>query len=197
MIAADYAISTCFTDVQCIYVILYVPAQINWTQNDMPCGLSIETHYPYAAGVSMTLQLPSPQLFTLNLRIPARAQDASVLINGTRQSLRKGQFAALRREWHSADRIELELAHANRLESVDAAHPDTVALLAGPLVLMRTVEAGAKASPIRRDGLLSAQRDRHGRHEWQVAATAGAVTLKLFLDIHGEPYSAYQMVLPS
>ncbi len=40
------------------------------------CGLSIETDYPYDATVSMTLQLPSAQLFTLNLRIPAWAQDA-------------------------------------------------------------------------------------------------------------------------
>ena len=47
MIAADYAISTCFTDSHGIYVNLYVPAQINWTQNNVPCGLSIETDYPY------------------------------------------------------------------------------------------------------------------------------------------------------
>ncbi len=33
MIAADYAISTCFTDPQGIYVNLYVPALITWTQN--------------------------------------------------------------------------------------------------------------------------------------------------------------------
>jgi hypothetical protein len=199
MVAADYAISTCFSDVQGIYVNLYVPAQIKWTQNNVPCGLSIETDYPYAAGVIMTLRLPSPQLFTLNLRIPAWAQDASLLINGKREpSLQSGQFAAIRREWHSADRVELELPDARRLESIDAVHPDTVALLAGPLVLMRTVDADAAASPTRRDDLLSAQRDRNGRHEWRVMTDAGTVKLKPFLDIDGEElYSAYQTVLPS
>ena len=196
MIAADYAISTCFTDAQGIYVNLYVPAQINWTQNNVPCGLSVETDYPYAAGIKMTLRVPSPRLFTLNLRIPAWAQDASLLINGKRQSAQSGQFAAIRREWRSGDRIELELPDTRRLESVDAAHPDTVALHAGPLVLMRIVEHGA-AGPLRRDRLLGAQRDHGGRHEWLVETEAGAVKLKPFLDIDGETYSAYQTVLPS
>jgi uncharacterized protein len=197
MIAADYAISTCFTDAQGIYVNLYVPAQINWMQNNVPCGLSIQTDYPYAAQVIMTLQLPSPQFFALNLRVPAWAQDAALLINGKRQALQTGQFAAITREWHAGDRVELELPDARRLESVDAAHPDTVALLAGPLVLMRLVEAAAAAAPIRRDSLLRAQRDRSGRHEWQVTADAGTVKMKPFVDIDGELYSAYQTVLPS
>jgi DUF1680 family protein len=197
MVAADYAISTCFTDAQGIYVNLYVPAQIDWTQNNARCGLSIETDYPYATGVTMTLRLPSPQLFTLNLRIPAWAEDASLLINGTRQTLQSGQFAAIRREWHSADRLELELPDARRLESIDAAHPDTVALLAGPLVLMRTFAADAPASPLSRENLLRAQRDRAARHEWQVASGATVAKFKPFLDIEGELYSAYQTVLPS
>jgi len=146
----------------------------------------------------MTLRLPSPQLFTLNLRIPAWAQDASLLINGKREATpQSGQFAAIRREWHSADQVELELPDARRLESVDTAHPHTVALLAGPLVLMRIIEADAAAAPMRRDNLLRAQRDRSGRHEWQVTTDTGAVKLKPFLDIGDEHYSAYQMVLPS
>ena len=199
MIAADYAISTCFTDPLGIYVNLYVPAQINWTQNGERCRLSIETDYPYAAGITMTMRLPSPQLFTVNLRIPAWAQEASLLINGRREpsTPQPGQFAAIRREWRSDDKIELELPDARRLESVDAAHPDTVALLAGPLVLMQLIDAGAATSPIRRASLLTAQRDRHGSHEWRATTDAGAVKLKPFLDIDAELYSAYQTVLPS
>ena len=200
MVAADYAISTCFTDAQGIYVNLYVPAHINWTQDNVPCGLSIETDYPYAAAVSMTLRLPSPQRFTLNLRIPAWVQDATLLINGKREPTpQSGQFAAIQREWQPVDRIELELPDTRRLERVDAQHPDTVALLAGPLLLMRTVEVDAAVSPLRRESLLNARRDPHGAHEWAVAteAGAGAVKLKPFVDIDGERYSAYQWVLPS
>jgi DUF1680 family protein len=198
MIAADYAISTCFTDSQGIYVNLYVPARVTWTQNNTLCSLVVETNYPYAAGVMMTLRLPSAQVFTLNLRIPAWARGANLKINGKEnQSLQPGRFAAIRREWRSADRIELELPLLRSLESIDAAHPDTVALLAGPLVLMRIVDAIAVPSPVTRASLLAAQRDRDGKHEWQATTTLGPLRLKPFLDIDEESYSAYQQVLPS
>jgi DUF1680 family protein len=197
MIAADYAISTCFTDSRGIYVNLYVPAQVTWNQNDATCGLSIQTAYPYAAAVIMTLRLPSATTFTLNLRIPAWAQGAGVLVNGKRetQSLQPGRFAAIRREWRSADRIELELPLTQRLESIDAAHPETVALLAGPLVLMRIFDGDDSATlPVTRASLLAAQRNRNGQHEWDALTDAGPLKLKPFLDIDAESYSAYQQV---
>jgi uncharacterized protein len=200
MIAADYAISTCFTDPRGIYVNLYVPAQVTWSQNQATCVLTIQTDYPYGPGVIMTLQLPSAQMFTLNLRIPSWAEGASVLINGMReaQSLEPGSFAAIRREWHSADRIELALPLVRRLESVDTAHQQTVALLAGPLVLMRILDDADAAHPaVTRANLLAARRDRDGRHEWQVATDAGSFTLKPFLDIATESYSVYQQVVAS
>ncbi|HEX3397290.1 MAG TPA: beta-L-arabinofuranosidase domain-containing protein [Steroidobacteraceae bacterium] len=199
MIAADYAISTCFTDSQGLYANLYVPAQINWNQNNQRCGLRMETDYPYAESVAMTLRVPTPDVFTLNLRIPAWTQDAVLTVNGKREprSPRPGQFAALRREWRSGDRVELHLPHTRRLESIDAAQPETAALLAGPLVLMRVIDADASLPPISRANLLNAQRDRNGGHEWQAETGAGAVKLKPFLDIHEETYSVYQTVLPS
>jgi DUF1680 family protein len=199
MVAADYAISTCFTDPQGIYVNLYVPAQVAWKQNGEKCSLSIQTDYPYAAGVSVTLLLPRPQMFTLNLRIPAWADGATVLINGKREARPPpGRFAAIRREWRSEDRVELELPLMQRLESVDAAHPQTVALLAGPLVLMRILDESESAtSPVTRAVLKSAQRGASGRHEWWASTAMRSLKLKPFLDIEGENYSMYQEVLPS
>jgi DUF1680 family protein len=200
MIAADYAISSCFIDPHGIYVNLYVPAQVRWNQNGASCGLSIETDYPYAPSVIMTLRLPSAQTFTLNLRIPAWAPGAELLINGRRDSrpLQPGSFAAIRREWRSADRIELELPLTRQLESIDAVHPETVALLAGPLVLMRILDDdNAASSTITRTSLLAAQRDANGRHEWQARTDGGFIKLKPFLDIDAEGYSAYQQVVPS
>ena len=200
MVAADYAISSCFTNPHGIYMNLYVPAQVTWSQNGSACGLSIETDYPYAPSVIMTLRLPSAQTFTLNLRIPAWAEGAELSINGKRDSrpLPAGSFAAIRREWRSADRIELELPLMRRLESIDAAHRDTVALLAGPLVLMRILDDdGAANSALSRISLLAAQRGADGRHIWQARADNGFIKLKPFLDIDAESYSAYQQVVPS
>jgi DUF1680 family protein len=196
MIAADYAISACFTDPQGIYVNLYVPAQVSWSQNGETCGLIIETDYPYAAGVIMTLRVPDTQTFTFNMRIPAWAQGAGVSVNGKRETPpQPGGFAAIRREWRSGDRIELELPLAQRLESIDAAHPQTVALLAGPLVLMRVLDENHSAdTAVARTSLLAAQRDPGGKHEWRAATEAGPLVLKPFPDISEERYSAYHDV---
>jgi hypothetical protein len=198
MIAADYAISTCFTGPQGLYVNLYVPAQVNWTQNGQRCALIIATNYPYASNVSMTLTMPRPTHFTVNLRIPGWANGATVQVNGgERQAPKPGQFAAIRREWRSGDRIELDLPLTPRLESVEATHPDTVAMLAGPLVLMRILESGSANTAMSRANLLAAQRDPQGRHFWQAQSGAGTATLKPFLDIGAESYSVYQSVLSS
>jgi DUF1680 family protein len=200
MIAADYAVSTCFTDSQGLYVNLYAPAQVTWRQDGQTCCVSIQTDYPYAAAVVMTLRLPSPQTFTLNLRIPAWAEGAELSINGLRETPppQPGSFLAIRREWRSADRIELELPLAHRLESVDAAHADTVALLAGPLVLMRILDQDGSASAgVTRASLLAAQHDPQGKHEWRAPSTRGLLTLKPFLDIGAESYRLYQEVAPS
>jgi len=198
MIAADYAISTCFTDPQGIFVNLYIPAVVRWTQNGEPCSLSMVTDYPYDESVTLRLQLSSPQTFTLNVRIPAWSEGAQVSVNGRREltPLEPGRFAALRREWRSADRIELELPLVRALESVDALHPDVVALRSGPLVLMRMVDENG-ANPMTRQNLLSAQRDPYDARAWQASTVAGSVTLRAFPDIRAEDYSAYQQVLPS
>jgi DUF1680 family protein len=197
MIVADYAISTCFTDREGIFVNLYVPAVVNWLQNGERCSLSIATDYPYEPLVVLTVQPPRPQTFTLNVRIPLWSEGASLGINGRRELLAPGpgHFASLTREWRPGDRIELELPLGRGLESIDSRHPNTVALRAGPLVLMRILDENP-ASPIPRASLLAARRDRAGARVWQLATAGGTVTLKAFPDIDTERYSAYHRVLP-
>jgi len=196
LVAADYRICTAFTDAHGIYVNLYVPAQVDWRQGSARCGLSIETDYPYASAITMRVRVPTPQTFTMNLRIPAWAQGARVAINGKRvdQPIEPGTFAAIRREWRNDDRIELELPLAMRLQPVDAEHPNTVALLAGPLVLMRVLDRGAPAS-MSRDTLLSARRS--GDREWRIAGDTPPMVLRAFADIGDERYTAYQDVAMS
>jgi uncharacterized protein len=196
MIAADYAISACFTDATGLYVNLYVPGQVSWHQGGALCGLSIQTDYPYAGSIDLTVQLPSPQVFTLYVRIPAWAQGAVVQVNG-RSALtpQPGTFAAVRREWRSGDRLELELPLPLRLQSVDPEHPDTVALLAGPLVLMRLLQKEPSSAPaLTARDLLSAQRTSASARQWRLDAPAQTVELRPFLDISSERYSVYQDV---
>lgn len=147
MIAADYHISTAFTDPQGNYVNLYAPARFRWRQGGSDSRLTIEIRYPYASAIAITVQTSAAQVFSVNLRIPAWAAGASLRINGKLETHAPaaGTFAMIRRAWHAGDRIELDLPLRMRLQSIDPEHPDTVAPLAGPLVLMRLRDATAPA----------------------------------------------------
>jgi DUF1680 family protein len=192
LVAADYRISTCFTDARGIYVNLYVPAKIDWHQGNASCRLSIATDYPYAGAVALTVHTSTPRTFTVNLRIPTWAQGARVAVNGKRiePAISSGTFAAIRREWRSGDRIELELPLPLRLQPIDAEHPNVVALLAGPLVLMRVLDGDAMALP--RETLLSAKRSSDSSRDWHIAHDGRTITMRAFPDIGDEAYSAYQ-----
>jgi hypothetical protein len=140
----------------------------------------------------MTVRIPVAQTFAVNLRIPAWAKAARVAVNGKRidGSVQAGTFAAIHREWRNGDRIELELPRPLRLQPVDAEHPDTVALLAGPLVLMR-IDGDAAATSLSREALLSA---RQGKREWRIGEGSQAIVLRAFADIGDETYSTYHDV---
>ncbi|HXI79158.1 MAG TPA: beta-L-arabinofuranosidase domain-containing protein [Steroidobacteraceae bacterium] len=197
MLAADYGISACFTDPNGIYVNLYVPGRIDWRQDTAACRLSIATEYPYRSAVTMGLQLSQPRTFALHLRIPSWATGASVVVNGKRTPAQivPGTFAGVLRDWRSGDRIELDLPLAQRLQAVDAEHPDTVALSAGPLVLMRLLDDGvAKAPAVPRTALLSAKRVHDVGREWTVRHDLQSFRLRAFADIDAQHYSAYQDV---
>jgi len=203
LLAADYAVSLCFTDPHGLYVNLYAAARVTWLQAGVACRLHMTTDYPYDGVVSLALTLPRPQRFALHLRIPAWSAAARVQVNGRYDATIcvPGQFATLEREWHRGDRIELELSLPLRLCKVDAQHPHMVALLAGPLVLMRVLDAkadsaaaaGAQAGLTER-GLLGAQRQSASAHEWLVQTPAATVAFRPFMDIEGQPYRTYQDV---
>jgi DUF1680 family protein len=86
----------------------------------------------------MRLRAPKPTNFALRLRIPAWtvASRVAIRVNGQHvpATVQKG-FASVTRTWADNDRIELQVPMPMRLEAIDAEHPDTVALMRGPLVL--------------------------------------------------------------
>jgi uncharacterized protein len=189
-IAADYRISAYFRDDRGVYVNLYTPSTAAWTSPGARLALRQITEYPYDGAIRLDVSASRPETFSVFLRIPEWAQGASLAVNGTRDSrkLEPGTFAEVRREWKTADRIELELPLRMRLEPVDAQHPNTVALVAGPLVLMALRDGAAARST--RAALLAAEPESPGSRTW----TAGALKLRPFLDIQDEPYSSYLRV---
>jgi DUF1680 family protein len=194
-VAADYRINMYFRAPQAVYVNLYVPSTLRWSENGSALSLTQEGEYPYEDRIAFTLISSQPTELTLHFRIPEWAEGAQIFLNGTRQ---KGlaiprQFAAIRREWKTGDRVELELPLTMRLETIDAKHTDTVALLRGPLVLMAVKRGQAAPLPrITREQLLAAK--RVSERQWEAASSNGPVSLMPFTWLGSRPYTTYLKV---
>jgi DUF1680 family protein len=194
-VAADYRINTYFRGPQSVYVNLYVPSTLRWTENGAALSLTQEGDYPFEDRVSFTVSASQPADTTLHFRIPAWAEGASIFVNGQRQKglATPGQFAPVHRTWACGDRVELELPLRMRLEAIDAQHTDTVALLRGPLVLMAVkTQQDGPLPKITREQLLAAR--RVSEREWEAQSAAGPVTLLPFTWIGDRPYTTYLQV---
>jgi DUF1680 family protein len=189
-VAADYGINAYFRDARGVYVNLYLPSGVRWLQGTARCSLRQGGEYPFEDTVSMRIAASQPQDFTLYLRIPAWAEGARLEVNGAPWSgaMAPGAFAAVTRRWRQGDRVDLELPRRLRLEPVDAQHPDTVALLCGPLVLF-ALSGGAAMSQPRRGELLAARQT--GRRRWEASVSGASVTLLPYVAIDEEPYTTF------
>jgi len=185
-VAADYGINTYLRDARGVWVNLYIPSTVKWTQDGAQVSLTPKGEYPYEPHVSFEVQTSKAAEFAVNLRIPAWADGASVSVNGKRQSASAGTFFEVHRSWKHGDRIELELPMKTRLEPVDAAHPETVALLFGPLVLFAVTDS---QPTITRPQLLEAKRT--GAKNWSVESASGVVQMLPWTEIGDVQYSTY------
>ncbi len=82
----------------------------------------------------------------------------------------------------------LELPSKTRLEAIDAQHPDTVALLHGPLVLFAITKTAPRVT---QKQLLAAKQDGE---RWRVETADGPMTMLPFTAIADEQYSTYLRV---
>lgn len=103
-------------------------------------------------------------------------------------------FATIRRKWKDGDRIDAELPMPMRLEAIDPEHPETVALVRGPLVLFAVTDQAPK---ITRQQLLAASvvsGSDPDKPSWQVQTASGSPKLMPFTAITDERYSTYLTV---
>jgi uncharacterized protein len=188
-VAADYRINTYLRDGRGVYVNLYIPSTVRWQHDGAQIALTQKSEYPYDPHVQFEVKTSKTSEFAVNLRIPGWAQNASVAVNGKREAASAGSFARIERQWKNGDRIDVELPLTARLEAVDAQHPETVALLVGPVVLFAMTDS---QPAITRAQLLAAKKT--GAQAWQVDAAGGAVKMLPFTAIADEPYTTYVRV---
>ncbi|TWD79570.1 hypothetical protein FB561_0632 [Kribbella amoyensis] len=95
--------------------------------------LKVDTEYPWQGAVRVTIQQTTDQPWTLELRIPAWAEGATV--DGER--VKEGEYARIERTWSAGDTVELQLPLDPRVVGADPrvdAVRDSVAVERGPLV---------------------------------------------------------------
>jgi DUF1680 family protein len=191
-LAADYHISTYLRSSDGIYVNLFTPSTVNWTDGEGKCRLTQQTKYPLENKVQINVSGSRSADYAIYVRIPGWAtSDAVLSVNGNRVSgpVQAGTFAAIRRTWKDGDRVELELPMPLRLEPVDANHPNLVALMRGPLVLFAVADSQPTFD---RAELLRAQMANNAAGDSVAASAEGKpISMRPFMSINEESYSTY------
>ncbi len=188
-VAADYRINTYFREGRDVYVNLYIPSTVRWTSDGKEFALTQESGYPLEETVRFKLALQHASKFALHFRIPAWAEAASVVVNGQSLAARAGSFLRVERKWKNGDQIVVNLPMTLRTEAIDPRHPETVALLRGPLVLF----AAGDGKPALLSKQLLAAREVQ-KSQWLVETSSGKIRLIPFTDVGDSAYSTYLTV---
>ena len=190
-VAADYRINLYLRAPRSVYVNLYVPSTLHWEEDGAQLSMTQTGNYPYDGKIAFSIVTSKPANLTLNFRIPAWAAQARIRVNGEAQLHPvPGRFAAVRRLWRSGDVVELLLPLPMWLEPIDPRHPDTVALVRGPLVMMAVKpDIDAPVPVLSRSALLNAA--RINAREWQVRGAEGPISLTPFTELGSRPYTTY------
>ncbi len=190
-VAADYRINTYFRDSRGLYVNLYIPSTLQWTQDGAQVVLTQNSTYPFDGVVQFDVKTSQVREFAMSFRIPEWAAGASISLNGRRiqTPTSPGRFASVHHPWSTGDRVELDLPMTMRIEPIDPQHPQTVALLFGPLVLFAITDA---QPVLTRAELLAASRS--DQQTWQIKTASGPIKMLPFTAIDEEQYSTYLLL---
>jgi len=90
---------------------LYGASETRFTLRGHAVTVRQQTRYPFDGAIALQVQTPVAVRFTLRLRIPSWAADASVHVNGVPLDHRTagGDYAAIEREWRDGDAVTLQL----------------------------------------------------------------------------------------
>ena len=102
-------------------------------------GLTQKTDYPWDGHVELTVDVPKKKTFSLKLRIPAWAMNATLKVNGKTVygRIRPGLYFDLKRKWMAGDVIELNMPMKPQLVQANPWAEEVlnqVAIKRGPLV---------------------------------------------------------------
>ena len=145
---ADYVKNIYFRANYGVVVNLYAPSRVKWADHGTAVTLTQETEYPLGETVVLRVTCTAPVEFALKIRVPKWLNATPQLrVNGkpVHADLQQG-FAVVRRHWTSGDTLTCEFPLQFRTEAIDDLHPETVAILRGPLVYVEQNPATGEAA---------------------------------------------------
>jgi uncharacterized protein len=149
--AADYVKNIYFRSPNGLAVTLYAPSRVRFSEHGSSVALEQHTAYP----LTLSVTCDAPVAFALRLRIPGWLQQRpTLLLNGkpVTQTTHRG-FAVLHRTWRPGDTVTLGLPQAFHTEPIDDLHPNTVALMHGPLMYVEITPEPGQATLVPPDKL--------------------------------------------
>ena len=191
-LTADYGISAYLFDAKALYVNLYIPSKVKATLGGRAVTVTQTTDYPRTNTSHLAIDLARPATFALSLRIPAWVgPKTTIAVNGRpwTGAITAGKFVDIARAWKAGDTVDIVFDMGVRLEPLNAAHPEMVALMSGPRVLFPVNDSGA---PLTRADYLGATAQTPDT--WVMHAADRTVTLKPFTAITDETYRLYSPV---
>ncbi len=90
--------------------IAYAPSEVRTVvKNGVRVTITEDTEYPFRGEVHLAVNPATPAKFSLQLRIPAWAEGAVVMVNAKEQEgVRPGEFYSIDREWKKGDKVLLK-----------------------------------------------------------------------------------------
>ncbi len=188
---ADYPLGLYFSRGDSLWVNLYAASTLRWNVGGVPVRILQSTAYPEGESVELRVASTAPVEFTLRLRIPAWSENAEIRVNGRPApvEVHRGEFASLRRRWTNNDAVGIHLPFRFRTVPVDDYHPDVVALMYGPLMM---VAVGAPDGFALSREKIASLKPAPGRTLEFLSQTEGdAVRWLPFYRVQGETYTTY------
>jgi len=149
---ADYPNIIYFRDAASLCVNLFVPSAVAWNKEDEEIRVEQMTSFPESDTTTLTITPSKAVAFTLKLRVPGWSRGVGVKVNDSEWKLaaQPGTWASIDRTWKAGDRVTIRMPMELALKPVDAQHPNRVAAVYGPVVLVQereTIDSPSRPDP--------------------------------------------------
>ena len=139
---ADYHNIIYFRNRTSLCVNLFVPSAVVWNKDDEEIQVEQATGFPESDTTTLTVTPSKAVAFTLKFRVPGWSRGVAVKVNDSELNLagRPGTWATIDRTWKRGDRVTIRIPMELVLKPIDAQHPNRVAAVYGPVVLVQDGE---------------------------------------------------------